>query len=701
MALTVPYAILVTKDDTLTTSLAKTPSLYSTVVSGNINFFAQTGTDILERQSIVGIYDSMWALLLSKWFDYDGFTAGTHHLIATTSSYGGGTDPEITLVEQTSDDVTVAAGDLMISIAKDFLTGYDKGASTFGEVAAGIAINTFLSSTINPDNSYPANTTFFGSGGVDNTDAGRGASPSLPFLTFDYAHENTLSTQTVGANSGTYETATYFEPPANDGRNLSSWQPRTAIFKAIAGATTRVIRLGTTYTQPNYGGDRLIFSGMKIDADGISARCIDVAAGAGSGSELAEFNVLFQNVEFIDPVDHGIKLFDGSLDFTVDGCDFSYESKKAVIASTGSAIGSTGDCTVTITNNTIDCTTPSSSDGTLVAACDAEAAAERGNFDYVFSGNAVTVDVDASIATDYTVLKLERADTITVENNSITATTTTFANDFIGMSPASDATTNIIGNALLKNNDLDTDAASGIGIGIGLDTDAGDYSNVQIGLIDDNIVTGRYSATNTLVAYLLGYTDNTSGAGSIGDRLRAKDNIAVNAYIGYKVYYSEAAYTNVVEHNLAYDCYGASYYDEDSDGSTIQRNRAFVTTDTTQRTLGILHASDSSSPTFANNTVVVQSSDFTGVNALARCPAAGSTSASFVSNNYIIPDTIPTTANLFDIAGTPSTEAQWFALFPADGQDGTITRLPQADIDAMCDAAEAEVVSKLGHAIPT
>jgi hypothetical protein len=229
---------------------------------------------------------------------------------------------------------------------------------------------------------------------------------------------------------------------------------------------------------------------------------------------------------------------------------------------------------------------------------------------------------------------------------------------------------------VVSNGKIDYACANGHAISIGQSTAAG---NVTGGEVIGNEITGRYYATNTPHGITLGQATSAT----------ARGNTVRDIYAGYL---ASKTTSGTIEGNVAFDCYGVSFYAKGTTAHTIQDNIAIISgkfvPSSTYR-LGVLAVAPQTptntvAVTFTRNLVIV--SDITKINGLAYIEDVNQV-CSFDNNTYIIPDTVDITSALLftyenGAGGAPNqTLAQW----NANAEVGTdkIIQLPAAEISKM------------------
>ena len=226
---------------------------------------------------------------------------------------------------------------------------------------------------------------------------------------------------------------------------------------------------------------------------------------------------------------------------------------------------------------------------------------------------------------------------------------------------------------IISNNIIDFKCNSGYGIALGQSDVA---SNITGGQVSGNYIKGVYSYTDTPHAFSVGQ----GVAGSL-----TRGNTAQDTYVGYLL---SKCTSSTIEGNLAFDCFGVSYYVKGTTDITIQENAAVVTNSfaKTANTLGVLAvapqgATNTANATIRRNLVIIESLD--NINSLSYLENSSQT-ASFSNNTYIIPDTIDVdTVKLFNYkngagGAANNTIAEWNA--QSEVTDDVVVQLPLAEI---------------------
>ena len=226
---------------------------------------------------------------------------------------------------------------------------------------------------------------------------------------------------------------------------------------------------------------------------------------------------------------------------------------------------------------------------------------------------------------------------------------------------------------IISNNIVDFKCTSGYAIALGQsDVD----SNITGGEVSGNYIKGVYSYTGTPHAFSVGQ----GVAGSL-----TRGNTAQDTYVGYLL---SKCTSSTIEGNLAFDCFGVSYYVKGTTDITIQENTAVVTNSFTKtaNTLGVIAvapqgATNTANATIRRNLVIIESLD--NINSLGYLENSSQT-ASFSNNTYIIPDTIDVdTVKLFNYkngagGAANNTIAEWND--KEEVTDDVVVQLPLAEI---------------------
>jgi hypothetical protein len=214
---------------------------------------------------------------------------------------------------------------------------------------------------------------------------------------------------------------------------------------------------------------------------------------------------------------------------------------------------------------------------------------------------------------------------------------------------------------------------AGYAIAIGQATVA---ANVTTSEASGNTVIGVYHTTKTPHGFLLGQAVN-------GATIRG--NTAQDIYVGYLASICTAG---TIEGNLAFDCFGPSYYVKGTTAITVQDNIAVISGkhDLPTDERGVLSVApqgvtNTAGATITRNLVIV--ADVSKINSLGYIEDASQV-CTFSNNTYIIPDTVDiSTANLFTYengagGAANNTLAQWNA--QTEVTNDVIIQMPVTDI---------------------
>ena len=522
----------------------------------------------------------------------------------------------------------------------------------------------------------PTNAVFYSNSG-SNSNPG---TVSEPFADWDYAHENCPVGYTVVALDGLYDNPTtpaYWYAPTGFARDVSNWQSRTAAYR-LGVAGLRLFFIGSRY---NNGAD-YTFSNLVAD-------CTDGAGTtlAGRGFDIANNDVYqnftLDNVSVIAPGAIAVLSSKRSGNVTIQNSTFIYDDLNNFVVG-GANHADTGPAQWNVLNNTFEHTTAA----TLTVAeliGGVALVADAGQYTYNVSGNDIKLTIPQASQVPYEVIKPESALLSTVSNNRITLTSaqSSQVDVIIAVSDAGYPSPQVN----LTDNVVRMYCSNGFGISLG---GPSNDNYIQNGLIEGNTVIGQYYASSTPHLYDIGRCDAT-------DRYICRNNIADRGFVGYLVSEGASAAASLTEDNLAFDCYGPSYYAKGNTDATIQNNRAILSDTYDQRFYGVLHAATQTGPNidtqFTGNVVTVQDISKLG-GGLAGFSSGDS--ATFTNNIYQIPDTVDLDTELLFLngvgpSGADMLYADWLALPNVSGD--TIQLKPQAEIDAIIAAAAAEVAA--------
>ena len=523
-------------------------------------------------------------------------------------------------------------------------------------------------------NQPPANSVFFSNEGSNTTGDG---SASNPWETWNFAHTNCPVGFTVVALAGLYDTplvVAYWYPPTGFARDVSNWRAKTATFRlAIAGA--RLFFVGTRYNSGSYTFSNLI------------ADCTDGAGTtlAGKGFDIGNndlyANLTIDNVTVIAPGAQAINSAKRSGIVTISNCRFEYDDLDTFVVG-GANHANTGTAVWNVVNNRFNNTITTLVNSGLIGGVATVAQALQ--YTYNVTGNDITLDIPVGTG-GYKVISPSSAALSTVSDNRITVTSaaTTQLDVIIAQSDVGTPSpqVNITGNVVRMY------AQNGFGISLG-EPSSDNY--IENGLMENNTVIGQYYPANTPHLFDVGRCE-------VADRYICRNNIASTGFVGYLVSEGGGSAASLTEDNLAYDCYGPSYYAKGNTNATIQNNRAVLSDTHTQRNFGVLHATSQTGVNvqtlFSANVVTVQ--DISKLTGSLAGFSAGNT-ATFLGNTYYLPDTTDLlTELLFSVnSGVANTlYADW--LLESTVFSDEIILLPQEDIDEIVAAAAAEVQASL------
>ena len=580
---------------------------------------------------------------------------------------------------------------LAATVSLSIVTAEDNPFTMYGSIGGGfgsiydLEVGGRFVQTISGDNPViiPDFHTFMAaSGGVDSIGGSRGYSPELPWATLDFSYRNTASGWTVGLNEGVYPVSSFTSAPFGNGRSVSSWEPRKAtLLQTNSSLTTAVF--GTSYLVP----ETITMSGFIIDSAGLANDCVLVTASSGM-SEL-----VLSDMQFKNPVDSAFQCNRTAGVFTVDSCNFDFDMNKSVVD--GSFFAESGSFEWNITNNQFVSLVDDPDVDTYIGGT--RAAAPVGIYKCKIEGNTIDLDITSNTVGQFYIVKPLGADSASIVNNTISVTTA--AAGELACIRAYGEYGSALAELTIAGNSVYTEAPASFGIALGNGVDTG---YVRDGVVQNNVVIGKYFATSTPHGFAA--TKCKSDQTWV-----IKNNFSAVSFVGYLCSQNPSTTAVVFEDNLAYDCYGPHYYAKGNTDALIQNNRAVQSDKYQRRSFGMLHAtkqgSDNNIDTqFLNNEVVIQSK-LKGF-ALAGTSLSGGVSqnATFIGNKYYVPDTLNDTTDLFIIDNAFKNITEWLAVHPDDADDGAgghgLIYLPQADIDLMVEAAEADVVAAYGSSIP-
>jgi len=291
-------------------------------------------------------------------------------------------------------------------------------------------------------------------------------------------------------------------------------------------------------------------------------------------------------------------------------------------------------------------------------------AAPTNTLDIFLSGFKGTFDIPAT--SGITLMDLQCKDTIVISDANVTLnaddTSLTVTGLLVqGLGVGFELTRGEILNSIVRNF-----CPAGTGIGLG-QTSTPSY--ISDGIIAGCTCIGKY--------YPAPATPHNFGIGK-GVTGELRGNISTDTYVGYVLTCDSVNGSG----NLAFDCYGPSYFIEGATFALMKRNVAVVSSKYPQRGRGILTvaplaAVNTQNGTFEENLIIVE--DATQIHSLGYIEDINQI-CFYTRNTYIIPDTVDvTSALLFSYkngqgGAANNTLAQWNA--QSEVTDDVIVQMP-------------------------
>ena len=310
---------------------------------------------------------------------------------------------------------------------------------------------------------------------------------------------------------------------------------------------------------------------------------------------------------------------------------------------------------------------PITSSGTILKA--SQVTAPTNTLDFHITRMTGTFDVSNSAVV--TLVDLFSKDKIVIQNCNLTMNGDGTEGSTLGLRVDGKGVGYETSDVDISNNTIYFNINLGYAISYGQSTSV---SYIDGGSVSGNLVVGKYYAgTETPHNYVM-------GRGTVGD---LKANVSVDGYVGYLISRTDSC--NVVG-NLAYDCYGPSYYIKGTTLCDVRDNVAVVSSKYLQHERGIISVSDqgganTAGATISQNLVIVE--DVDNIHSLAQITDASQV-CTYERNTYIIPDTVDvSTALLFAYQSSSSTDtlAQWNAR--TEVTTDIIVQLPLSEIQSM------------------
>ena len=488
----------------------------------------------------------------------------------------------------------------------------------------------------------------------------------------------------------------------NDGLTPSTPKATRSQAVAVAGAGDKVIALDGTHVHES---GHFVFDDDRIESGNTyRGATLNPAAGetvycARTSATLAEANNPFRIEALVfdglDQVTYGLRLAEQSAaesvitqlhNIEINNCTvynllISEQGGRQEIVNlklggllTSRAIGATGNLSAKA-NQVIDiqgCELALDEvTGSKKAIELSQVGTPTNTLDLYFKGLTGTISIAASAS--MTLLDVSTKDDCTVTGFDLVFNADDATTNVSGIIMTGNASTYELPNGLITNCKIKFNAPAGFAIAFGNSTTD---SHITGGLVASNHVTGKHYASNTPHNYVM-------GQGTAGE---LKGNASQDGYVGYLLSITDTCDASA---NIAFDCYGPSYYAKGTTAATIKDNIAICSGKFTQRDRGILAvapqgATNTTAVTFQENLIIV--ANISKIHSLAYIEDVNQV-CTFTRNTYIIPDTVDvTTENLFSyengVGGAANnTLDQWNA--QTEVTDDVIVQMPAAEIAAI------------------
>ncbi len=496
---------------------------------------------------------------------------------------------------------------------------------------------------------------YFGAGGSDLTGDG---SEATPWESYDYAVSQSATGDTLYFVDGVLDgpvSPGYWN--LNDARLIKGASFRNGILRANSEQSVFVARSSSSFVEAN---NPLVIDGIVFDGEDRVGKPFEF------GSDAAEdIHIVFSNNHCKGGTLYNLFLGDqrGIQEIT----NVKLTGGATNMLSTTSTSAKNGNQIIDI--NTIE-----------IDASNTGSGQQKG----VYLERDDTLNtLDVSVKDIFGQMKTNLGSEIGIYTNGvpsilIAGSRLTIESDNIGLSSygilASGKSVSAATDMILSGNQINFYAPAGYGISFGKSTDE---SYASGGRVTGNTVKGRFYTESTPHNFVIG--QGTNGL--------IEGNTSTDGYVGYLISKTSGA---AIKGNLAFDCYGPSFYIKGTVSCTVKNNIAIHTGKYDSKTVGqngiaIISINDQGgvntiAATIQENYVVV--ADVSKINALAH-KNIGQT-CSFVRNTYVIPDTVDIkTEKLFShdqaIGVDPNnTLAEWSA--QAEVADDKIVQLPASEI---------------------
>lgn len=460
--------------------------------------------------------------------------------------------------------------------------------------------------------------------------AGGGTTKAAPWLTVDYAIANAPTGSVIEVNSGTYQSATFYN--VNDKSLTIQASTPGAVTLTAANTQTRVINLGLVATTRTLRLQNLIIDGRNDTTRGLSLGSSSLALGIGAGLIMRNCTIKDCTTSYIQSVSHK------TVNYDIAGLTCS-----GTALDTGIFIGSAQEGSVVFNGVTFSAVnTGSGKQGIWVT----EAAGSTGITCRVY-GVGGTIDT-TNAASSWTAIRLENMDGAEIRGCSLTVTGGASTGMYVVQSSTAGLTAH---NAVIAGNGGHNGGAThGYCIRVGTDGTSAGNNQHNDALIENNSITANPTSTDYIHGIMLGWgsggtvRNNTMNGAAYG--LLAKD------WTG-----------GVFEDNVTSNFAQSGIYAKAANGTTFRRN----TLHTGIANLGgSIRVGPDTVPGVNSTGVVIQSNT---VNVTVNPPRvvyveAGS-DATFSTDTYNISATLGTSPHPWEYQGTGyDTLTAWKAVEP-------------------------------------
>jgi len=497
-----------------------------------------------------------------------------------------------------------------------------------------------------------------------NAAGGGDGSLSTPYNTRSLAVSNSITGDKVVAVDGlhAHESGHFV---FDDARDEVSNTYRGATLQANTAETTRVARTSGSLTAGNnpFIANGIIFDGESGNGGAGVTQAMDI------GQDAAEDLIIqLHNCKWISGTTYGLLLSNRRGRLEIVNGEISGALASRLFGATSSLSGD-GNQVIDIQRlavNPVGVITGSKKCIEL-----AQVGAPANILDIYFKGLSGLLTIGASATV--TLLDIKTKNDCTVSGFDLELNADDAAASVVGIIIRGNSAGHELTNGIISKGSIKLNSPSGFGISFGLSTTD---SHITGGIVTGNAVTGKHYASDTPHNYVM-------GQGTAGE---LKGNTSVDGYVGFLFSITDTCDASA---NVAFDCYGPSYYVKGTTAATLKDNIAICSGKYVQRDRGILSvapqgASDTAGATIQENLVIVQ--DLTKIHSLGYIEDVNQV-CTFVRNTYIVPSEQYVEGNDYfsyqNGAGgaANNTLAEWNA--QSEVADDVIVPMPQAEIAAL------------------